>query len=364
MNRIIKVEKVAQPIGTFYIAIVNAYDLFHMAEADIMTLEYDSEQIVSRGIQRRLSKSKVKKIKSYINYKNASFPNSIILNLNADNFIKINKSETELEIIENKSTFNIIDGQHRLKGFEDYKSGKRFDLIVSIFINLSESDQRELFRTINSEQLKVNPSMSLYSHIDSPEYTPRRLVVELAELFTSDSKSPWYQLIKLMGINDEISKKGIISLKPFAEPIINMIYNDDDFYEFKNKVLNPKYDLNNFNSTYKKYIFWNMFKDLNGDAIYKILLNYFDSFKAIYKKEWGNSDSLLSKTTGYNAMMYLFIDLYHEGVKNNKLSKLFFTDKIQKTSSMIGTINSSNYGGSGVQASKRLYKEWYRLIFN
>jgi hypothetical protein len=77
----------------------------------------------------------------------------------------------------------------------------------------------------------------------------------------------------------------------------------------------------------------------------------------VLDKDWLNENSLLSKTTGYNATMKLFKDLYTEGLKSNNLTYAFFFDKLSKLSSMNGSINSENFGASGFKASNDLYFE-------
>lgn len=359
--------KINQPIGQFYIARIPGIFLYEMAKADIMTIKktYTDDDQLYEGIQRRLNENKVQNIEDYLSAYDATFPTSIVLNV--DNIHIIKESDNELILDKNESTFSIIDGQHRLQGFRKYKDSS-FEVIVSIFINLSKEQQARIFTTINSEQTKVDPSISFYLEKDDKLYTPRKIVAQISSTFNIDNKSPWRGKIKLLGTKDDYSNDGIISLSAFAKPILGYIFPDNDFYKLRNE-LNLKFNrseeisevFRKFNYS-EKYILWSFYASQNDKVIYKILLNYFSAFKAVFTTDWGNSKSILTKTTGYNAMMSLFQDLFRIGYKNNDLSKDFFYSYIKIMKSLNGDINSSNYGASGSKASNDLYLEFKKYL--
>lgn len=72
--------KVNQPIGEFYVSTMPACRLMNLAEADIRRITDRNVEEYS-GIQRGLSSKRRKEIQSYIETVDATFPNSIILNL-------------------------------------------------------------------------------------------------------------------------------------------------------------------------------------------------------------------------------------------------------------------------------------------
>lgn len=358
----IEVTKVIQPIGEFYIGKIDAGTLYNMTKADIMKITLDSDQPHATGIQRPLSVRKVQSIKEYLELHDCSFPNSIILNIDSKNISKI--GENFIEVLQRHDTFKIIDGQHRLSGFSA-ETAKKFELIVSIFVDLDESKRRNLFRTINSEQTKVNSSRILYSYSEDEYYTPRKMVVKLAELFVSDKNSALYKKIKLLGTNDEYINDGIITLMPFSTPILKMIYDEKDFNKIRKVIHESGMDgLSKFDKKYKGKIFWTVYKEKNLAYIYKVFTNYFNSLEEVHKREWASKNSLLTKTTGYKAIMDLFIVLYRDGFNQGDLTYNFFLSKIKKTSNLIGKLNSKHYGASGAQASKELYQDLYDAIYD
>ncbi|MGG0248492.1 DGQHR domain-containing protein [Peribacillus frigoritolerans] len=366
----LKVEKVIQPIGEFYITQIDSKSLYSMAKADIMRIS-NSEDTIYEGIQRELDFKKVEKIENYLRSKEATFPNSIILNLNKNHLIELNDDIMKIRITEN--TFSIIDGQHRLEGLRNFEH--KFGLSCSIFVGLSINEQSRIFVTINSEQTKVNSSVSVYQEYEDTLYTPRKFAAELAVAFAMDKESKWFETIKLRGVKDEISERGTISLSAFYRPILDLIYSDDDYYEIRTLLQDNNNSLrevtNHFHYNLKyedsnKYILWELYTENNKKLLYKILNNYFDSFAEVLSKDWDldNNKSILKKTTGYNAMMMLFKDLYFIGFKNGTLTKEFFMTYIEKLKVLNGKVSSGNFEASGLQSSRNMYLKFKELIFN
>lgn len=342
--------KVRQPIGDFYVTTIDPQVLLQMSIVDRRRIE-DDEEII--GIQRDLNDEKVKQIKKYLSTNNATFPNSIILNTE-DKYV-VEKNDSYIELEKNENTFSIIDRQHRVEGFRDTPI-QNFELIISIFVALRSDQQAEIFTTINSQQTKVDPSHNLNLELESKVYTPIKMMIEIAQSFNYDKESPWHNNIKLL----RNSNNGILSLSAFVKPLNSLTFSDNDYYLIKNELnrnIKEFPTFSNINYNTKKYIFWNFYKTKDFSSVYKILYNYFKALSIVLDKDWLNESSLLSKTTGYNAIMKLFKDLYLDGLKNKKLTYDFFFEKLSGLSVMNGSINSENYGTSGFKASNDLYFE-------
>lgn len=363
MNNIVRIniEEVEQPIGKMYIGKIDGKLLYNMSKVDIRRI---GEEGIYCGMQRELDVKKVNAVKKYISSFDASFPNSIILNLNSKYII--NKTKTHLEIEKTEDAFTVIDGQHRLSGFDGYIKGDKFELVVSIFIDLSISIQANLFKTINSEQKKVD--RSLIFDLESYEIfeTPRKFVRDVVVMFNSDKDSPWYKKIKIIGKKDDISTAGSINSKAFMEPILDFIYDDRDYYEIRNKLNLEKNKSRNeiFNNTEynsDKYIFWGLYIDDNKELLYKILLNYYKALELCMRKEWKKKDTILNKAIGYYAIMLLFRDVYILGMKDGDLTQDNF-EKILKPLSKMENINSERFGSSGAFTYTRIYNEMKKTL--
>ena len=330
--------------------------LLEMSTVDRRRILEDDEVM---GIQRDLKPEKVSQIKNYLSTIDATFPNSIIVNTTS-NYI-INESDTKLELEVSDSTFTIIDGQHRVEGFRENVL-ENFELIVAIFKDLKIEQQANIFSTINSQQTRVDPSHNLNLELDSKVYTPIKMVIEIAQSFNFDKESPWANNIRLLGSGS----KGIISLSAFVKPILNLVYPENDYYLIKNELTKigesnfPEF--NNFNYKVDRFPFWEFYKRKDQKAIYKILYNYFKVLSVILENDWLNNNSLLNKTTGYNASMKLFKDLFLIGLENGDLSYDFFFKKLSGLKKLDGTISTDNFGASGLKASNDLYLEMKKNI--
>ncbi len=73
------VLKVRQPIGDFYIASIAANDLVDISYVDVRRLAKDQRDLEKYlGIQRPVSKKRIKDIKKYIEGADATFPSAVI----------------------------------------------------------------------------------------------------------------------------------------------------------------------------------------------------------------------------------------------------------------------------------------------
>ncbi|GGE79664.1 DGQHR domain-containing protein [Priestia taiwanensis] len=346
-----------QPIGNFYIAKINARDLYKASTVDRLMIEMQSEEneLFYKGIQREINESKVRSLEDYIKSPDATFPNSIILNV--DEKYVISKTLDSLVLRATTNTFSVIDGQHRLEGFRGYTE-TNFELVVSIFIGLSIEEQARIFTIINSEQTKVNPSVQIFQELHDKVYTPRKMAATITTMFAKDIESPWVNKIKLLGIKDEISSEGIISLSAFVKPIIGYIYDDRRYHFVRTKILTEDFEsISNLEVARGSIsVFWKLYIQKNEAVMYKILFNYYKSISIVLKKDWKNKESLLTKTTGYNALMLLFKDVFEKAESQQDFSIENFNHLLKGLKEMEGTINSTNYGASGEKAANDLYK--------
>ena len=351
----IPIFTVEQPIGKVYVAKMEAKELLRMSTIDRRHIDEDDEVI---GIQRPLRTDKVREIKKYLTTQNATFPNSIIVNVKDEDVV--NKTDIELEIKNSEGAFTIIDGQHRLYGFEDYV-GEKFELILTIFIGLEVSLQSEVFSIINSQQTKVDPSLNINLELSDKTENPRKKLVQVAQTFNVDKDSPWYQQIKMLNSTG----LGMISLSAFVRPLFNLTYPERLWITIKNK-LNESYpsfpDFKDLDVDLLRYPFWTFYKEQQPEVIYKILLNYFGAFSQVLKNDWMNTESILNKTSGYNAMIKLFGHLVAIGFEKGDLTESFFLERLAPLNKMEGSITSEIYGSSGLYSANNLYKDMCKLI--
>src|SRR5690606_19024271 len=189
--------------GQFYIGVMQWMDLISIARKDIERIRREENGTIEGyfGIQRELSKKRLKEISQYVSYSDATFPSSIVISLQSTHFDPDSETVKEnildfknniLTLRNDDKIAKIIDGQHRVFGLEKYARENplfadqvNFDLIVTIFIDIDEEYESSIFATINKAQTKVNRSLvyDLYSlaKTRSPQRTCHNIVKLLNE---------------------------------------------------------------------------------------------------------------------------------------------------------------------------------------
>jgi len=200
------------------------------------------------GNQREASTPRAKKIAEYINTVESAFPNSVILAANyIDNgeFQENLKSRWKIEsdscgdcvvIPSDQRMASVIDGQHRLLGFDHCKEERRdMELLCSIYKDLPQAYQAYLFATINMNQRKVDKSLAYeqfgYNLDDeTPEaWAPDKLPVFFTRKLNVNPESPLHQHIKIAPLEADLifpqdgTKTWMISTACIVEGILTLI---------------------------------------------------------------------------------------------------------------------------------------------
>ncbi len=366
----IKVLEINQPIGTFYVGIMSAKDLVDISHFDYRALAringFDGKDTFAEymGIQRPLNSMRVNEIKDYVKTIDASFPNAIILALKSDDadFEK----EGIMKIKRKQNVATIIDGQHRLAGFVN-NPVDNFQLIVTIFLDLELEEQAYLFATINLKHVKINPSLAKdlveFSTIEIPE----KLAHNIAKKFNLDKNSPWHRQIKMLGRKDELSK-GLITQHTFTKEIIGLIYNEKHHYDIRDilkRKSNKRNHLKKFDNIFEKYPLWCLYRRGNDATIYEALFNYFSAVKDTFPKEWNNPKYILTKTTGYSAIMQGLAKIIPIGLKKKDISYKFFKEYIIKSKNNLKKIDKKltrEYFPPGKVGESELFKTMFKDI--
>ena len=184
--------EINQPIGTFYIVNIKAKDLLCLS---VVTRRMDN----TIGVQRDLSRGRVKEIAEYCKSPDATFPTSIIVCIKSSD-VKI--EGRTITIDDNASgIFEILDGQHRLFGISESMQEDAFELPVVLMFDLTEEEKAYIFSIINSKQTKVSMSL-IYDLFDlSEKRSPQKTVHELARALNQKEDSPFHNRLKMLGKN-------------------------------------------------------------------------------------------------------------------------------------------------------------------
>jgi DGQHR domain-containing protein len=359
------VRRVVQPIGVFYTGVMPASVLRRNAQPE--TRKVLSADETMAGIQRVLSEDRLKEIGQYLRTADASFPNSIIVSLEparllgGPDAILIDGQDiglVRMVVQESEDTFSLIDGQHRLNGFDEQTEGE-FELIVAIFIGLDEEDKAYLFSTINSKQTKVNKSL-VYDLFDVAERrSPQRSAHDIAKYLNSEPSSPFYRRIKLLGSNpkfeNEILYRASLSQGTFVERLLALITRDAarDRDAIRRGAVPDRL------ANDARLVFRPMWIEDKDSVILKVMHSYFAGIAEAFPKEWSDPTCPLSKTIGFGALMSLLVDLVPEGIAKGDLSSDFFRHEAHRLRSGYESngpeLTFNNFPAAGNGESKLLH---------
>jgi DGQHR domain-containing protein len=296
--------QISQPIGNFYIGVINSSDLVRISFADRRTIQEGKREIeVISGIQRQLSEKRVDELRKYVTNVDASFPTAVILAVGSEDAAFDEKSST-IRLRDRDNVAKIIDGQHRIEGLVNYQSESKFELNVTLFIDMDMEDQAILFSTINLKQTPVSKSLAYdlfdYAQTRSPQKTSHNI----ATVLNRRTDSPFYRKIMILGTATGHPNE-TLTQAAFIEPLMGYISRDpmsDRDLLRRNKTLPLATPAE---IRVNKLIFRNLFIQDRDAEIAKLLSNYFTAVKEKWPEAWSlrKPGLILNRTTGYRALM-------------------------------------------------------------
>jgi DNA phosphorothioation-associated DGQHR protein 1 len=240
--------KVEQPLGEFYVVSLTARELLQTCYTIKAEILQDDDEITSylgtfvnkiKGNQRVKSTKRLNEIKRYTETVDASFPNSIILGANYDedgNLITninerwgiedVGDGFYHLIIPTDKKLASIIDGQHRVFGFQD-SDAKDMSLLCSVFIDLPLPYHASIFTNINMNQKRVDKNLAYnlfqfdMEQGEPSSWTPETLAVYFARVLANDESSPLKGMVKLGLANTKADST--ISMASIIDGILSLI---------------------------------------------------------------------------------------------------------------------------------------------
>lgn len=332
--------RIKQPIGIFYIASIKSKILREITYTDVRRIEGERGFETYLGIQRPLSKKRVRDISMYVESPDACFPTAVILAIDGV-CVEFNENQSKMTLSAYEDPENqkndipldqiakVIDGQHRIEGLKDYEK-QDFEINVSIFVDMDIADQAYLFSTVNLAQTKVNRSL-VYDLFDlANTRSPQKTCHNIAVALDNHDSSPFYQKIKRLGVSTDGRFNETITQSTFVQSLLKYISSDplsDRNTYLKNKKLKRIVNIVDL----EKQIFRNMFIEEKDLEITDILWNYFDSVKTKWPKAWGYSGRglILNKTNGFKALMrflkpaYLYLTSPGEVPTKDDFIKIF-----------------------------------------
>lgn len=345
--------EVHQGFGKFYICAIKAKDLLKICQpirAEVLDGEIENDPLDfglfrPSGPQRKVAEKRPEQIAKYISTGMAAFPNSVIIgaNLTEDGFL-LEEDAWEWKVVNNKLTIKdnscaaaIIDGQHRLQGYELLSKeiaehpSLEDELVCSVYLNLPITYHAQLFSTINSTQRKV-PKNLIYQlyQIDMDEnqpkyWSPEVLSVYLARALGLDPKSPLHQRL-VLAIDKSagpLKKDWKVSLSAVVEGLLKLYSSKplEDRDKFYSKKMEQKTRdvLKIDDSPWRK-----LYLENNDRAIYENLINFLNTF---YRLD-SDPDSAFKSSIGISAIFEALAELLkdnngkYESIENKLIENL------------------------------------------
>ena len=350
--------KVSQPLGDFFVISLDVETLREVTFLDptrISSVDKKAFWYNLLGAQRTSSERRAKEIGTYINTVEAAFPNSIIL---AANYIDngdfqedderrwkvkpVGEKTYELIIPTSEKMASVIDGQHRLLGFDHCDPArKNMELLCAVYIDLPHAYQAYLFATININQRKVDKSLAYEQfgyNLDDEEsegWVPDKLAVYFTRKLNLDPQSPFHRHIKIAPINEELLFTGDepvawqVSTACVVEGIARLLSQnpkgDRDLLHQK-----PANSRSRSALTQNTAPLRHLYLQGQDQQIYNVIINY---FSAVKQKLWdiASVKSYVKKTVGIQALFDVFRKIAKEVLEKEEIERgEFFIEKMER----------------------------------
>lgn len=341
-----------QPIGTFYVGVLQAKRLGRLSFVDRRQLELGERELDKYvGIQRVLDERRVEEIKMYVETVDASFPAPIVVAVKGKD-IRYDPSAGQAQLRDGEDVAKIIDGQHRMAGLADYDRDD-FDLMVTLFVDLEIENQALLFATINLAQTKVNKSLVYDLYEFARARSPQKTAHNIVRLLNGEEGSPFQGKFKILGIAE--SSEETISQALFAEALIPLL-SPDPLGERELLKGNKKLPALTEQDARSK-IFAGMFREDDDAKIAKTVWNYFEAVSKRWPTAWLNvqQGNILNRTTGFRGLMMFLPAAYRAYGKPEDVPPLAHFERLfAKVNLLDVNFSSVNFQtGSGGQSKLR-----------
>jgi DNA sulfur modification protein DndB len=272
-----------------------------------------------KGFQRLLNKKRAKDIANYLDGSNGVIPSALILSAQDNANIRYDEQTNRLSFEVAKDSMLVIDGQHRLYGL--FEAEKDYEIPVSIFVNLNTSSEVKLFIDINTTQKGV----------------PTALILDIKGQAGTETKIEERQRILFDRLNKDSALAG---------------------YFLPNESKAGKISRTVFNSSTKSLFEGGPVADLDDEAIYKTIKNYYEAIDCLFKQT-ENPNARLNKTVLFKAIMMIF---------NETCEKCLIKYKNVKTESFveylynITQLNFEEYTGTNNATVSKIVSDLRNLL--
>ncbi len=338
-----------------------------------------SGSVAQRGHQRRLDTKRLKLIAGYLETADATLPNTIILAANCLPDGELLDAEDKrrwvirpgkdgvvwLTVPTEGQLAAIVDGQHRLYGFEEVEDPRRrqMPLACAVFLDLPTPQQASIFATINYNQKPVDKSQTYqlfgYNLDDEPaeSWSPEKLAVFLARKLNVDEQSPLKDRIQIAAQDDRVldeesvarSKEWSVSTATIVEAIMRLITTKakedrDCLHRYPVGVGRHRSNLPGPDKMPRAPL-RELYVKTSDNVIYALVLNYLCVVDDLF---WRKPEpGFIRKTIGIQALFDVLAVLLPEQLRTKNLTKDVWREHLRPAAKIDFTDRIFHASGSG-----------------
>lgn len=231
------------------------------------------------GFQRALNETRADDIATYLADGSGSIPSNIVLSAQPNADFSYNRKTKSISFSRETSTFLVLDGQHRLWGYQ--KCSVRHRVPVAIYQGLSRAEEAKLFVDINTTQRGV----------------PAALLLDIKELALVENakENTLRQLFDRLNTDPKSSLAGKLSAS---------------------KSLTSKISRVTFNRSVGAVLTAGVALDAGADNRYKLILNYINAWDAELREK-----SLLLRSAFFESIFEIFEEIVQNTITTKKAVK-------------------------------------------
>ena len=280
----------------FYFATIPVDDLF----PSCFVARRDEDPVA--GFQRALNETRADDIANYLADGTGSIPSNIVLSAQEAAEFRYERKTKSISFTAKRSAFLVLDGQHRLWGYQ--KCSQRHRVPVAIYQGLSRAEEAKLFIDINTTQRGVPAALLLdIKHLAQLESSKETTLRELFDKLNDDPASP---LVGKLSASQSVTGK------------ISRV---------------------TFNRAVGKALTSGILRDTDPENRYRLLRNYLNAFEAELKDK-----NLLTRSAFFEAICDVFDIAIQRAVASKRNAK---KESIQ---AVIAPLAKLSYLGSGSRA--------------
>ncbi len=356
---------VTQPFGTFYVAVLPADLLREVAYADAARVsDVNAESYRISGTQRAQRLERLKEIGKFIDTVEAVFPTSIVIaaNYRADGELEEESARWmieghELVIPSRQRLASVVDGQHRLWGFDKATVSDReqMPLVCSVFLDLPNPFQAYVFATVNFNQKKVDRSLAYelfgfdVEEESADAWTPEKTAVFLTRRLNVDDDSPLRGRItvapqdsELLTLNGSLWR---VSTATVVDGLLRL-FSRDPKSDRNTMFMVPREERSRTRLPDDKTPARDLYRATNDKAIYTLVRNFLGAANTTLWQP-AKPKSYIIRTVGVQALFDILAMIARDTITAKDLTEASFKKLLAKASTVDFADNFFQASGHG-----------------